>query len=195
MVLRGGMRRGGGGFGGGPLGGRGGGGGEPGDAPPNVYLMQQRMFSIGDDFWITRGDGERAFRVDGKALRIRQTLVLESPAGDAIYRIQEKILPIRQTMDIEGASGPVATVQKALITPLRQRFHVTFASGAGEWEIQGNILDHEYTIASAAGPVATVGKRWFRVRDTYGIEIADGQDAAMVCAVAIVVDSLAHSGR
>ena len=31
--------------------------------------MREKMFSIGDDFWIETGDGQRAFKVDGKALR------------------------------------------------------------------------------------------------------------------------------
>ena len=46
-------------------------------AGPNVYQMRQQMFAIGDDFWIENGAGQRAFKVDGKALRIRKTLVLE----------------------------------------------------------------------------------------------------------------------
>ena len=152
------------------------------------------MFSIGDDFWIENGAGERVYRVDGKALRVRQTLILETPAGEPLFRIQEKVLRIRETMDIEGPNGTVATVQQALVTPLRQRFRASFVAG-GEWQIQGNIFDHENEISASDGPVATIGKRWFRVRDAYGIEVAQGRDAAMVIAVAIVVDSLAHSGR
>lgn len=178
-------------FGGGGPGGPGG----PGDpAGPNVFRMQQRMFSIGDDFWIENGAGERVYKVDGKALRVRQTLILESPAGEPLFRIQEKLLRIRDTMDIEGPNGTVASVQQAIVAPLRQRFRVTFAAG-GEWQVQGNILDHEYEISAQDGPVATVAKRWFRIRDAYGIEVAQGRDAAMVIAVAIVVDSLVHSSR
>jgi hypothetical protein len=34
------------------------------------YKVRQRMVAIGDDFWIEDADGRRAFKVDGKALRI-----------------------------------------------------------------------------------------------------------------------------
>ena len=39
-------------------------------------------WSIGDDSWIENDRGERVFKVDGKALRIRQTFVLEDAAGE-----------------------------------------------------------------------------------------------------------------
>ena len=39
------------------------------------YRMREKLFSIGDDYWIENEEDERAFKVDGKALRIRDTLV------------------------------------------------------------------------------------------------------------------------
>jgi uncharacterized protein YxjI len=171
-----------------------GGGGDEGGAPAGVYQMRQQMFAIGDDFWIQTGGGRRAFKVDGKALRIRQTLVLETPDGREIYKIQEKLLTVRDKMDIEGPNGPVATVTKALISPLRERYTVSLASG-GEWNVQGNITDHNYEISSDQGKIAEVSKRWFRIADTYGIEVAPGQDDALVLAVAIVVDQISHKSR
>ena len=37
--------------------------------------MRQKLVSIGDDYWIENDQGERVFKVDGKALRGRQTLI------------------------------------------------------------------------------------------------------------------------
>ena len=37
--------------------------------------MRQKLVSIGDDYWIENDQGERVFKVDGKALRVRQTLI------------------------------------------------------------------------------------------------------------------------
>jgi uncharacterized protein YxjI len=36
------------------------------------YLVREKMFSIGDDFWITDQGGNRVFLVDGKARRRRR---------------------------------------------------------------------------------------------------------------------------
>ena len=38
--------------------------------------------------------------------------------------------------------------------------------------------------------MAEVSKRWFRVRDAYGIEVAPGQDDALILAVAICIDRM-----
>ena len=97
-------------------------------------------------------------------------------------------------MTIERGDQTIATVRKALISPLRERYNVEFAGGA-EWRVQGNIVDHEYRMEDDGGQVAEVGKKWFRVRDTYGIDVAPNRDAALVIAVAIVVDSMSHPHR
>ena len=168
---------------------------DKGDVPgPNVYQMKQQMLSIGDDFWIENGAGQRVFKVDGKVLRIRKTLHLQDAAGNDRYLIKEKLVSVREVMTIETEAGTVATVKKALISPLRERYNVEFEAG-GEWKVQGNIVDHQYEIDGPAGKVASVGKKWFRVRDTYGVEVAPGQDDALVLAVTIVVDSMAHPTR
>jgi uncharacterized protein YxjI len=165
-----------------------------GGTPANVYQMHQQMFSIGDDYWIENGAGQRAFKVDGKALRMRKTLILEAPDGREIYRIQEKLVTIRDEMEIDGPSGKVARVKKKLISPLREHFDVHL-EGGGEWAVQGKITDHEYRIEAGGVKIAEVGKKWFRVRDTYGIEVSPGQDDALVMAVAIVVDAMAHPAK
>jgi uncharacterized protein YxjI len=64
--------------------------------------------------------------------------------------------------------------------------------GGSDLDVKGNIVDHEYTIERGHDRVAEVSKRWFRVRDTYGIEIAPGQDVPLVLAVAVCVDRMSH---
>ena len=45
------------------------------------YQMREKLFAIGDDFWIENQDGERVFKVDGKALRVRSTFILKDASG------------------------------------------------------------------------------------------------------------------
>lgn len=159
------------------------------------YRMRQRMLAIGDDFWIEDNNGRRAFKVDGKALRIRQTLNFEDTQGRLLCRIQERMLRVRDTMEIEGPNGEsLAVVRKAIITPIRDRWTVRIANGP-DLNVQGSILDHEYRIGEEGQPVATVSKKWFRIRDTYGVEIAPGQNDIVILAVTVVIDMMAHSGR
>lgn len=156
------------------------------------YRMREKIVSIGDDYWIEDEAGEKAFKVDGKMLRVRNTLVIQSSGGQDLYKIQERMLRIKDTMEIErGDGGTAATIKKALISPLRDRWTVKIPEGE-DWSIQGNILDHEYRIDAGRERVAEVSKKWFRIRDTYGVEIAPGHDDALVLAVTAAIDQMAH---
>lgn len=166
-----------------------GGGAEP-PAPAagtgNRYRMVEKLVSIGDDFWIQNDQGQRAYKVDGKALRIRDTLVFRDPHGNEVCKIQKRLGRIRETMEVEGPGGQrMAMVKKAAITPLRDRFVVKVGDGP-DLEVQGNILSHEYRI----GNVATVSKKWFRVRDSYGVEIRPGQNDLLILATTVCIDQM-----
>jgi len=155
------------------------------------YQMREKLFAIGDDFWIENDAGERAYKVNGKALRVRDTLVLEDASGGELLKVQEKKLHVRDTMEIERDGHTVATVKKALVTPLRERFSIG-VEGGDDMEAKGNIVDHEYTIERGGDKVAEVSKRWFRVRDTYGIEVEPGQEDALILTVAVCIDQMTH---
>ena len=158
------------------------------DSGGTTYRMQEKLFAIGDDFWIER-DGEKAFKVDGKALRLRDTFVLESPGGEELYTIQEKKLSVRDKMQIEHDGKTVATIKKALISPLRDRYSIE-VEGGEDMEAKGNIVDHEFKFERGGDEVAEVSKRWFRVRETYGIEVARGEDDALILACTVALDQM-----
>jgi uncharacterized protein YxjI len=118
-------------------------------------------------------------------------LIFEDLDGHELCKIQARKLRVKDSMEIEGPDGDrVAMVKKAMITPLRARFDVKVEDGP-DLRVQGNIVDHEYEIEADGTKIAEISKRWFRVRDTYGIEIAPGQDDIVVLAVAVAVDAMA----
>jgi uncharacterized protein YxjI len=84
----------------------------------------------------------------------------------------------------------VATVKKALVG-IRDRFKIDVEDGE-DMEAKGNIVDHEYEIERGGDKVAEVSKKWFRVRDTYGIEIKPDQDDALILAVTVCIDQMTH---
>ncbi len=155
------------------------------------YQMRDKLLSIGGDSWIENDAGEHAFKVNGKALRVRKTLILEDLAGNELCKIQERKMRVKDSMEIEGPGGDrLAMVKEALLTPLRARFDVKVEGGT-DLRVQGNVVDHEYEIEADGTKVAEISKRWFRVRDTYGIEIAPGQNEIILLAVTVAVDAMA----
>ena len=156
------------------------------------YQLREKMFAIGDDYWIETDTGQRAFKVDGKALRIRKTLVLETAQGHEVFTIQKKTLSIHDTMEIKRGGNTVAVVEKALITLLGDRFSIEVEDGR-TLEAEGDIVDHEYTIERGGDKVAEVSKQWFRMRDAYGIDVGAGQDEGLILAIAVCIDQMSHN--
>ena len=174
-------------------------GGEPGpmghrEEGSHRYRMRQKLVAFGDDYWIENALGQRVFFVDGKAFRVREHLGFQDMQGNELAAIQEKVMHIKDTYSIYRNGNVLATVKKALITPLRQRFDVHVA-GAENMEVQGNILDHEYEIHEGRKRVAEVSKKWFRVADTYGVDIVPGADDILILAITVVIDMMVDSGR
>ena len=153
------------------------------------YQMQQKLFAIGDDFWVENDDGDKVFKVNGKAMRMRKTFILETPSGDEVFKVREKKLRVRDTMKIEREGDTVAEVKKAIVDPVRSRFDIEIEDGP-DLKAQGNVLDHEYQIERDGQPVAEISKRWFRVRDSYGIDIAPGENDALIIAATACIDEM-----
>ena len=155
------------------------------------YAVREKIFSIGDDFWITDADGNRVFLVDGKAMRLRQTFELKDSSGAVLATVHKKLIAIRETMEIEHDGQTVATVHKALVSPLHHRSVIDLADGS-QLEAVGNILDKEFDIQAGGQPIAHISRSWFRIRDTYGVDIAPGENDALILAIAVCLDRIHH---
>lgn len=170
-------------------------GGPPAGAPAgdgggvHRYKMVEKLASIGDDFWIENAAGQRAFKVDGKALRVRDTLKLKDLQGNVVAEIQEKVVRVKDTMDIARGGKTIATVKQALVTPIRGRFSINVVGGP-DMNAEGNILGHEFTIEQGGRQIAEISKKWFRIRDSYGVDIQPGQDDALILTITVVIDQM-----
>jgi uncharacterized protein YxjI len=110
------------------------------------YLVRERLFSIGDDSWVTDERGDKVFLVDGKALRLRETFELRDATGAVLATIRKKVVALTDTLEIEQV-------------------------------------------------IAQVSRSWFRIRDTYGVDVAPGENDALIICIAICLDRIHDIGR
>jgi uncharacterized protein YxjI len=153
--------------------------------------MRQKLISLGEDFTIEDEAGNRAYEVDGKVMTLRETFELKDPQGNVVATIRGKLVSLRSKMDVLRDGEVIATITKALFAPLRSKFKVEMAQG-DDLRIDGSILDHEYTLRRGDDVIGQVSKRWFTFRDTYGIDVVPGEDEALVLAIAVALDEMAH---
>lgn len=151
------------------------------------YLIRERFFRFGDDATITDESGNVVLQVDGKVITLRDRLVLRDPAGQEVAEVYRRLIALRPTYEIKIKGGETATVRKHFFTPFRDRFTIDIP-GPDDLELSGNLFDHEFTIRRGDQVVATASKRWFSMRDTYAVEIADGQDHLLILASVLALE-------
>ncbi|MEU3395836.1 LURP-one-related/scramblase family protein [Streptomyces filamentosus] len=156
------------------------------------YLVRDKIFAIGDDYWIEDEAGRHAFLVDGKALRLRDTLELKAPDGRVLVTLREKFFSLRDAMTIERDDRPLATVRRKRLSLLRNHYRVTLVDGT-ELDVSGRILDREFAVEYDGELLAHISRRLLRVRDTYVVDVVrQDADAALLIAVAVCVIRMAE---
>jgi len=157
------------------------------------YIMKQKLFCWGDDFAIKNEAGADVYFVDGKAFSIGDKLSFQDMQRNELAFIRQKLMSWGPTYEIYRGGALAAVVKKELFTLFRCRFTVD-VPGPDDYEAQDNFTDMEYTFTRQdEGQVAQVSKRWFSWADTYGVDIANGQDDVLLLASTVVIDMVCHS--
>lgn len=155
------------------------------------YQMRQQLFRLGDDYLIRDAAGRDCFFVDGRALSIGSKLSFQDMNRQELAWIEQKIFRWGKTFEIKRAGQLIGLLRKKPFTFLHARFTLDVA-GPDDLEAVGSFLDREYVFTRAGKKVAEVSKRWFDVGDTYGIDIAEGEDDVLLLAATVVVDQCCH---
>jgi uncharacterized protein YxjI len=155
------------------------------------YLLKQKLFSLGDDFHIKDDTGRDVYFVDGRAFSLGDKLSFQDLEGHELAFIKQRLLSLGKTYEIVRDGAVAAVVKKHLFALIHHRFTVDVA-GPDDLEAEGNFTDHEYTFRRGDRLVATVSKRWFSWTDTYGVDVAPGEDPVLILASAVVVDQACH---
>jgi uncharacterized protein YxjI len=154
------------------------------------YLVRERIFSFKADFWIEDEDGNKVFFVDGRALSLRETFELRDAGGQLRALIRKKVFAVRDTMEIEDGNGVIAKIRPAFFSPFKHRYEIDLADGS-QLEAVGNFADKDWELRAEGNQVVgRISRQWFRIRDTYGVEVAPGADDAVIIAIAVCIDRI-----
>jgi uncharacterized protein YxjI len=155
------------------------------------FQVQEHMFSLGKDYFVENEKGERVYWIDAKVLNLPKTILFRDMQGNEKYRMTEKMLRVRGTMTLYKPDGSeAATIHKALIRLLWNRYSIHIP-GSSTLETQGDILNHEYVIVKNGAPVVQISREWFRIQNTYGVQVTPGTlDPLLALAMCIGIERL-----
>ncbi len=152
-----------------------------------MYVIRERLFRLGEDSDITDDAGQPVLHVDGKVLSLHNRLILRDPAGREVGQVRRKLAALRPVYQITLAGKDVAEVRKHLFTAFGERLTID-VHGAGDMEIDGDVLSHEFTIRRDGQAVATISKRWITVTSTYAVDVAPSEDDVLILASVLALD-------
>ena len=159
------------------------------------YLVQEKLFSFTKDFWIEDEAGGHAFLVDGSGPLRREAFTLRDADGGLRIVIRRKAFAWRETLRIQDGDDTVIASVRPLFALFKQRYEITLADGR-QLEAAGNFGGKDFQIRGLSGQVygQMTRERW-RMRDTYWVDVPDGQDPALIIAIAICIDRIHADAR
>ena len=152
-----------------------------------MYVIRERMCRMGEDSDITDEAGQPVLHVDGKVMSLHNRLVLQDPSGREAGQVHRKLAALRPAYEITIGGKDVAEVRKHLFTPFGDRFTID-VRGAGDLEINGDLLSHEFTIERDGQTVAAISRRWLTVTTSYTVNVAPGEDDVLILASVLALD-------
>jgi uncharacterized protein YxjI len=162
----------------------------------NRYLMRQRIFAFGQDFYINNAAGTPVFKIDGKVRLIKESLKFRDMQGNLLYKLDEKVIRIRESFDILKPDGQLAAkVHNAIIDPLRERFTIEIPGGQNLLTM-GKVIWAQYDILRNGQPIAKISKQFSWIgRDQYVVDVLAGEDDCLILAITVVIDMMVSNGR
>ena len=151
------------------------------------YVIRERFIHLGEDSDITDEQGQPVYQVDGKVLSLHNTLIVRDLGGSEVAKVERQLVALRPTYHITRAGHESAEVRQKLFSPFVDRFTIDIP-GPDDLAMTGSLLEHEYTITRGGAVVARVSKRWISLTDTYGVEIAPGEDDLLILASVLALD-------
>lgn len=152
------------------------------------YVLHHRLLSLGRSYTIQDDAGQPRFNVESEVLSFGHRHTFLDLSGSPLAVIEKRIFSFRPTFRILRPDGEVDEVTRRL-SFFGERF-VIDVPGFDDYEVRGDIFNHEYTVSRDGREVATVSKQWFNLTDTYGVQVAPGEDDVLLLAAAVVIDEI-----
>ncbi|MFC1588534.1 LURP-one-related/scramblase family protein [Planctomycetota bacterium] len=158
------------------------------------YQMTQKLLTLSNDFMIKDAEGEDVYFVKGKLLSFAKQLYFKDMQDRELAYIKQKLMSFTPCYEIYREGKLQATVKGAFFRMFGERFSITLADGDA-FELEGCWADYDFSFSRGGRMIADISKKFFALRDSYGIDIADGEDDVLILCCAVVIDMVCHTNK
>ena len=156
------------------------------------YQLKQKVLTLKDDFYILDENGRQLYKVDAKRFNLGgEQLTFLDMSGNELAVIKQKLLSLVPTYEIHRHGQMQAKVEKSLLGIFRDKFKVDLP-GPNDYTVQGNVWEREYKFIRGGQTVAVVSKKLASLRDSYIIDVGEGEDDILILASTVAIDMITH---
>jgi len=155
------------------------------------FFMKEKAISVHDIYHIYDQDGVEQYQIKSKMLSLHDVTFLLDMEGNELARIHKKLVSIHETHFIE-IDGEEVTEVRSKLNPIHQKIDVP---GFG-WQIQGNLLEHDFTVVDEEGYVRmTVHRQWLSIGEGYQVVIDREEDVIPGLALMVALERIMTERR
>ena len=152
------------------------------------YSLKQKLVSLGSNFTIRDAEGRVLYEIRGEFPTLYDKLAFKDTAGNELVWIEQKVVNWFGMYEIRRDGKLLADVKRDFLAFFRRRRFTIETGGTNDLEAIGDFFDLEFIVKRGDLAIARFTKQWFRLSDTWGIEIDDKeQDHVFLLAVAVVI--------
>lgn len=147
------------------------------------YYINQK-FAIRDRFTIKDENERDVFQATGELLSFGKKITLKTMDGKDLLLMKEKLFRLLSQYDFYVGDELICEMKREF-TLFKPRYNIQFPN----WEIQGDIWDHNYEITENGRVIARIRKKFFAFLDSYEIEIFNDDYTELLLGIVIAVDA------
>ncbi|MDD4839276.1 MAG: LURP-one-related family protein [Clostridia bacterium] len=159
------------------------------------FVINQKFWSIKDNFTISDDSGRPWFTVEGQFFTIGKKLWLKDMSGNEIFFLKQHVFSLTQKWDLMRGGNIIGKSKgKFFHLPFIRTYKIE--GEFGKIKVKGSSFAFNFRVMDMTKEdeqIATISKKILKIADTYVIDIPnDNIDPAIIVGAALIIDAIHH---
>lgn len=152
-----------------------------------TLYIKQKLFSLGDKYNILDADQRTVYTAWGELFALGNKIHLCDASERELLFIKQRLMTLLPAFEIYHGDDLCATLRKEFTFFCKK---ISVESRFGNFVIEGNFWDHEYSISCNGKLYGTVRKEWLAWGDVYALHIQTEEHTAFFVALVLAIDCI-----
>lgn len=155
--------------------------------PTGAYLVRRNLASV-EGYLVFDSTDTQIYRFRGHVSFPSQRWTMQDAGGNDVATLVRPPMHIHPTFTVSRPGRSDVTIRKAGFAPIHESWRIEGAED-GDVDIQGDVLNHEFTFEQDGRPVGTTTRRWISITDAYALQVG-GMDPVLAIAASVGIDDI-----